>query len=131
MLCILLAGCATSNDRALEYDPSIPKDIYLERVQLELDAENEASQNEILNYAAVALIGLGSVALAFGSLVGVSKVGALSLIASGAICASLPRVFNSEYFPFLVVFAFLVATAGLSLYLWKWYRNKVDNNNTP
>jgi hypothetical protein len=59
LLTLLLTGCTTPSDRAFDYDPEIPSDVYLERIQLELDAENTASQNDILNYTAVALIVLG------------------------------------------------------------------------
>jgi len=129
LLTLLLTGCTTPSDRAFDYDPEIPSDVYLERIQLELDAENTASQNDILNYTAVALIVLGSVSLAFGHLVGVSKVGSLSLIASGAICASLPRLFQSEYFIYLAFFVISVGCIVLSVFLWKRYQDRVDKDD--
>jgi hypothetical protein len=93
---------------------------------LELRAANREKQDTYLLALGAGLIALGAFALIFGHWVGVGKMGAIGLMASGAGVAALPRLFDHE--AFIWVSLSLIGVAGIQALfaLWRRLFPKID-----
>jgi hypothetical protein len=70
----------------------------LKRAQMELDAAAKREEAHMLVMLGAGLIAAGTLLLVFGHLVGISKLGAACVMASGAGTAALPVLFDNIYF---------------------------------
>lgn len=98
----------------------------LAKKHMELEAANKEKQDTYLLALGAGLIAIGAFALLFGHWVGIGKVGAVSLMASGAGVAALPRLFDHP--AFIWVSLGLIGVAGIQA-LFALYRRlftKVD-----
>ena len=98
----------------------------LAKKHMELEAANKEKQDTYLLALGAGLIAIGAFALLFGHWVGIGKVGAVSLMASGAGVAALPRLFDNP--AFIWVSLGLIGVAGIQA-LFALYRRlftKVD-----
>ena len=90
------------------------------------EAERKDKIAAQLGLAGAAMLGAGVLLLAFGGFIGVSKLSAGLVMVGGAAVASLPWVFDSAYFPWIVGGAFALAalqvTIALAVKLWRWAR---------
>ena len=98
----------------------------LAKKHMELEAANKEKQDTYLLALGAGLIAIGAFALLFGHWVGVGKVGAVSLMASGAGVAALPRLFDHP--AFIWVSLGLIGVAGIQALfaLWRRLFPKVD-----
>lgn len=98
----------------------------LAKARLELEAANKEKQDTYLLALGAGLIAIGAFALLFGHWVGIGKVGAVSLMASGAGVAALPRLFDHP--AFIWVSLGLIGVAGIQALfaLWRRLFPKVD-----
>lgn len=98
----------------------------LAKKHMELEAANKEKQDTYLLALGAGLIAIGAFALLFGHWVGIGKVGAVSLMASGAGVAALPRLFDHP--AFIWVSLGLIGVAGIqSLFaLYRRLFTKVD-----
>ena len=98
----------------------------LYKKDLELKAANREKQDTYLLALGAGLIALGAFALLFGHWVGIGKMGAIGLMASGAGVAALPRLFDHE--AFIWVSLSLIGLAGIQALfaLWRRLFPKVD-----
>jgi chemotaxis protein histidine kinase CheA len=85
----------------------------LKRAQMELDAAAKREEAHLLGMLGAGLIAVGTLLLIFGHIVGISKFGAVAVIASGAGTAALPRLFDSPYFVYGALS--LVGVAGVQM----------------
>jgi ABC-type uncharacterized transport system permease subunit len=129
ILSMLFVGCATN--QLPSYEPA-DLDEYLE--QVDAVAKNEQA-GTLLNVGS-GLIALGALSLVFGSRIGVSTLGSISLILTGAFTVTLPRLWDSKYFVWVSIGIATLVGIEVMFYLGKRFFSKdqtrVDNDiNTP
>ena len=107
----------------------------LKRAQMELEAAEKREQAHLLGMLGAGLIATGTLLLLFGHFVGISKLGAATVIVAGAGTAALPRLFDSPYFVYgalsLLGIAGTQVLVALGRKLFVRKQVQVDNADTP
>jgi ABC-type uncharacterized transport system permease subunit len=128
ILSTLFVGCATN--QLPSYEPA-DLDEYLEQV----DAVAKTEQASTLLNVGSGLIALGALSLVFGSRIGVSTLGSISLILTGAFTVTLPRLWDNEYFVWLSAIVATVVGVEVLIYMGRRLFSKqptsVDNDSPP
>lgn len=87
--------------------------------QLALEQARKDKASTMLSLVGAGILAAGTLMLAFGHLIGISKFNAALMILCGIATVSLPWVFDSSYFPWVVGVTLAVIGIEVSVVLWR------------
>lgn len=87
--------------------------------QLALEQARKDKASTMLSLVGAGILAVGTLLMAFGHFIGISKFNAALMILCGIITVSLPWVFDSSYFPWVVGVTLAVIAIEVSVVLWR------------
>lgn len=98
----------------------------LEDRQLALEQARKDKASTMLSLVGAGILAVGTLLIAFGHFVGIGKFNAAMVILCGVATVSLPWVFDSSYFPWVVGVTLAVLGVELTVVLWKKMTHKPE-----
>lgn len=87
--------------------------------QTALEQARKDKASTLLSLVGAGILAAGTVALAFGQFIGISKFNAGLIILCGVTTVSLPWVFDSSYFPWVIGVTLSAIAIELAVVLWR------------
>ena len=87
--------------------------------QLALEQARKDKASTMLSLVGAGILAAGTLLMAFGHFIGLSKFNAAMVILCGIVTVSLPWVFDSSYFPWVVGVTLAILGVELAVVLWK------------
>lgn len=98
----------------------------LEDRQLALEQARKDKASTMLSLVGAGILAVGTLLIAFGHFVGIGKFNAAMVILCGIATVSLPWVFDSSFFPWVVGVTLAVLGVELAVVLWKKMTHKPE-----
>ncbi len=92
--------------------------------QLALEQARKDKASTMLSLVGAGILAVGTLLVAFGHFIGISKFNAALVILCGIATVSLPWVFDSSYFPWVVGVTLAVIGIEVSVMLWRKMASK-------
>lgn len=99
--------------------------------QLALEQARKDKASTMLSLVGAGILAVGTLLMAFGHFVGISKFNASMVILCGIATVSLPWVFDSSFFPWVVGVTLAVLGVELAVVLWKKMTTKPAEAQPP
>jgi hypothetical protein len=87
--------------------------------QLALEQARKDKASTMLSLVGAGILAVGTLLVAFGHFIGISKFNAALVILCGIATVSLPWVFDSSYFPWVVGVTLAIIGIEVSVVLWR------------
>lgn len=99
--------------------------------QLALEQARKDKASTMLSLVGAGILAVGTLLMAFGHFVGIGKFNAAMVILCGIATVSLPWVFDSSFFPWVVGVTLAVLGVELAVVLWKKMTHKPAEAQQP
>jgi hypothetical protein len=103
----------------------------LDDKQLALEQARKDKASTTLSLVGAGILAVGTLLLAFGHFIGIGKFNAALVILCGVVTVSLPWVFDSSYFPWVVGVTLAVLALEVCLVTWKKLTQKPAEVQPP
>jgi hypothetical protein len=94
--------------------------------QLALEQARKDKASTMLSLVGAGILAVGTLLMAFGHFIGIGKFNAAMVILCGIATVSLPWVFDSSFFPWVVGVTLAVLGIELAVVLWKKMTHKPE-----
>jgi hypothetical protein len=94
--------------------------------QLALEQARKDKASTMLSLVGAGILAVGTLLVAFGHFIGISKFNAALVILCGIATVSLPWVFDSSYFPWVVGVTLAIIGIEVTVVLWKKMATKPE-----
>lgn len=94
--------------------------------QIALEQARKDKASTMLSLVGAGILAVGTLLMAFGHFVGISKFNAVMVILCGIATVSLPWVFDSSFFPWVVGVTLAVLAIEVAVVLWKKMTHKPE-----
>lgn len=92
--------------------------------QLALEQARKDKASTMLSLVGAGILAVGTLLMAFGHFIGIGKFNAVMVILCGVATVSLPWVFDSSYFPWVVGVTLAVLGIEMAVVLWRKMTHK-------
>ena len=99
--------------------------------QMALEQERKDKASAMLGMIGAGMLAVGVGLLAFGHFIGIGKINALSVILGGILVASLPWVFDSSYFPWVMGITMSGIAIEVMIVIWRKLLSRNAEVETP
>lgn len=98
----------------------------LDDKHLALEQARKDKAATMLSLVGAGILAVGTLLMAFGHFIGIGKFNAVMVILCGVITVSLPWVFDSSYFPWVVGVTLAVLGIEMAVVLWRKMTHKPE-----